>query len=100
MSHLSYFLNFELITSHVELSVCHMDGGDYEMEDCVDLSTEEVTWNKWFYGDTYRKVPRGVIMSFQNDHILKSDVTNRQLSCINTALKGYGFLTVFLQKLA
>ena len=43
MPRLSDFLNFELITSLVELSICHMDSEDYEMEDCVDWSIEEVT---------------------------------------------------------
>ena len=43
MSRLSDFLNFELITSLVELSVCHVDDGDYEIKDCFDLSIEEVT---------------------------------------------------------
>ena len=40
VSRLSDFLNFELITSSVELPICYVDGEDYEMEDCVDLRTE------------------------------------------------------------
>ena len=42
MPRLSDFLNLKLNTSYVGIPVFHVDGVGYEMEDRVDLSTEEV----------------------------------------------------------
>ena len=77
MLHLFLFLNFELFTLPVELQlsvqflVCRVDDWDDEIESCVDWIAGEVIEVNNIDGDNYYDVPRGVMESFQNDHLLK-----------------------------